>query len=126
MNLAFLLADDHAVTAVGAYGRRLAKFAQTKHIDALAARGATFENAFCTTSLCAPSRASFITGRYAHRHGVIDRVELFDLAADPGESTNLASRRPRVVREMLRELLRVMGEVGDALPPEASTLLRAA
>ena len=43
MNLAFLLADDHAVTAVGAYGRRLSKFAQTKHIDALAARGATFE-----------------------------------------------------------------------------------
>ena len=71
MNLAFLLADDHAVTAVGAYGRRLSRFAQTKHIDALAARGATFENA-CTTSLCAPSRASFITGRYAHRHGVID------------------------------------------------------
>ena len=52
-------------------------------------------------------------------------VELFDLAADPGESTNLASRRPRVVREMLRELLRVMGEVGDALPPEASALLKA-
>ena len=51
LNLAFLLADDHTVTAVGAYGRRLAKFAQTKHIDALAARGATFENAFCTTSL---------------------------------------------------------------------------
>ena len=120
MNLAFLLADDHAVTAVGAYGRRLAKFAQTQHIDALAARGATFENAFCTTSLCAPSRASFITGRYAHR------VELFDLAADPGESTNLATRRPRVVKEMLRELLRVMGEVGDALPPEANALVRAA
>ena len=45
MNLAFLLADDHAVTAVGAYGRRLSRFAQTKHIDALAARGATFEKA---------------------------------------------------------------------------------
>ena len=52
-------------------------------------------------------------------------VELFDLAADPGESTNLASRRPRVVKEMLRELLRVMGEVGDALPPEASAVLKA-
>ena len=46
-------------------------------------------------------------------------------AADPGESTNLATRRPRVVKEMLRELLRVMGEVGDALPPEASALLKA-
>ena len=75
MNLAFLLADDHAVTAVGAYGRRLSRFAQTRHIDALAAHGATFENAFCTTSLCAPSRASFITGRYAHRHGVIDLAQ---------------------------------------------------
>ena len=52
-------------------------------------------------------------------------VELFDLAADPGESTNLASRRPRVVKEMLRELLRVMDEVGDALPPEASAVLKA-
>ena len=45
---------------------------------------------------------------------------------EAGESTNLATRRPRVVKEMLRELLRVMGEVGDALPPEASALLRAA
>ena len=53
-------------------------------------------------------------------------VELFDLAADPGESTNLASRRPPVVKEMLRELLRVMGEVGDALPPEASALIKGA
>ena len=82
------------------------------------------------------SRASFITGRYAHRHGVIDLARHGTLNQSNNPSlpkilrahgfTNLATRRPRVVKEMLRELLRVMGEVGDALPPEASALLRAA
>jgi len=43
---------------------------QTPHLDRLAAEGLHFANAFVTTSLCSPSRATFLTGMYAHRHGV--------------------------------------------------------
>jgi N-acetylglucosamine-6-sulfatase len=44
----------------------------TPQIDSLAREGVRFEHAFCTTSLCSPSRASILTGLYAHRHGVRD------------------------------------------------------
>jgi arylsulfatase A-like enzyme len=42
----------------------------TPNIDRIATEGVTFQNAFCTTSLCSPSRASILSGVYAHRHGV--------------------------------------------------------
>ncbi|WP_164103092.1 sulfatase family protein [Candidatus Laterigemmans baculatus] len=47
-------------------------FIETPHIDALARRGAVFHNAMVTTSLCSPARATFLTGQYMHRHGVVD------------------------------------------------------
>ena len=68
-NIVFILCDDLRPDALGCYG---AKHVKTPHIDALAARGVRFQNAFCTTSLCSPSRASLLTGLYAHRHGVRD------------------------------------------------------
>jgi N-acetylglucosamine-6-sulfatase len=47
---------------------------KTPHLDRLAGGGVLFRNAFCTTSLCSPSRASILTGQYAHAHGVVDNA----------------------------------------------------
>ncbi len=68
-NVLFILCDDLRPAALGCYGSPVVK---TPNIDALAAGGVRFENAFCTTSLCSPSRASILTGLYASRHGVRD------------------------------------------------------
>lgn len=68
-NVLFILCDDLRPDALGCYG---SKHVQTPNIDALARYGVRFANAFCTTSLCSPSRASILTGVYAHRHGVRD------------------------------------------------------
>ncbi len=68
-NVLFVLCDDLRQDALGCYG---SKHVRTPNIDALAARGVRFQNSFCTTSLCSPSRASILTGLYAHRHGVRD------------------------------------------------------
>ncbi len=68
-NVLYILCDDLRPEAIGCLG---SKHVKTPHIDALAKRGVTFTNTFCTTSLCSPSRASILTGLYAHRHGVRD------------------------------------------------------
>ena len=68
-NVLYILCDDLRPEAIGCLG---SKHVRTPHIDALAKRGVTFVNAFCTTSLCSPSRASILTGLYAHKHGVRD------------------------------------------------------
>ncbi len=50
-------------------------FALTPNLDRIAAEGAIFRNAFVTTPLCSPSRASFLTGQYAHAHGITDNTD---------------------------------------------------
>lgn len=69
LNVVVILTDDQRYDSLGFMGRTLAK---TPHLDALAASGAHFAEAFVTTSLCCPSRASMLTGLYAHAHGVLD------------------------------------------------------
>jgi arylsulfatase A-like enzyme len=66
-NFIFILTDDHRWDSMGAMGH---PFLQTPNMDRLAEEGVLFENAFVTTSLCSPSRASFLTGQYASVHGV--------------------------------------------------------
>ncbi len=68
-NVFFILCDDLRPDAIGCLG---SKHVRTPHIDSLATSGVKFRNTFCTTSLCSPSRASLLTGLYAHRHGVRD------------------------------------------------------
>ncbi len=66
-NIIFILSDDHRWDAMGNMGH---PFIQTPSLDRLAKEGIRFNNAFVTTPLCSPSRASFLTGQYPHRHGV--------------------------------------------------------
>lgn len=74
-NILFVLADDHAAHAISAYGSVINK---TPNIDRLANEGIRFANAFCTNSICAPSRAAFLTGTYNHVNGVMDNRARFD------------------------------------------------
>ena len=67
-NIVFLLSDDHAAQAIGCYGGRLMK---TPNIDRIATAGMRFANCFCTESICAPSRATILTGKYGHVTGAM-------------------------------------------------------
>lgn len=66
-NIVFILIDDLRFNALHCTGH---PFAETPHIDRLAQAGAIFNKAYVAIPLCSPSRASFLTGRYAHAHGV--------------------------------------------------------
>ena len=59
-NILFIMSDDHAAHAIGAYGGRLAALNPTPNIDRLAREGMRLSNVFCTNSICVPSRASII------------------------------------------------------------------
>ncbi|MDX1285728.1 MAG: sulfatase, partial [Draconibacterium sp.] len=68
-NIVFFLTDDHRYDCMGFLGH---PFLETPGFDRLAGEGIYFKNAFVTTSLCSPSRASILTGLYAHQHRVVD------------------------------------------------------
>ena len=68
-NVVFILIDDMRYDAMSCMSH---PFVETPAIDRLAAAGVRFDRAFVTTSLCSPSRASYLTGTYAHRHGILD------------------------------------------------------
>jgi arylsulfatase A-like enzyme len=70
-NLIVILIDDLRFDETGASGH---PYMKSPHIDRLAHEGAMFANAFHTTPLCSPNRASILTGQYASRHGIIDNV----------------------------------------------------
>lgn len=72
-NVVFILTDDHRYDAMGFTDH---PFLETPHLDAMASNGVHLKNAFVTTSLCSPSRASILTGLYTHKHRVIDNNRL--------------------------------------------------
>ncbi|MDQ3256143.1 MAG: sulfatase-like hydrolase/transferase, partial [Acidobacteriota bacterium] len=69
-NIIFILTDDHRYDALGFL--KAQTFIRTPNLDRMAAAGAHLPNAFVTTALCSPSRASILTGLYAHKHRVVD------------------------------------------------------
>ncbi|MEM6692730.1 MAG: sulfatase-like hydrolase/transferase, partial [Planctomycetota bacterium] len=71
-NILFIMSDDHTAQAVGAYATLLKDINPTPTIDSLAREGVRLTNAFCTNSICTPSRACIITGQYNHNNGVFD------------------------------------------------------
>ncbi|MBN1542393.1 sulfatase [candidate division KSB1 bacterium] len=74
-NILFIMSDDHAEQAISCYSDKLI---DTPHIDRIAREGIRFENSFVTNSICAPSRATLLTGKYSHINGLRDNRDEFD------------------------------------------------
>ena len=74
-NIVFIMSDDHAYQAISAYDNSLI---ETPNIDRIAEMGMLFTNASVTNSICAPSRATILTGKHSHVNGKVDNVSPFD------------------------------------------------
>jgi N-acetylglucosamine-6-sulfatase len=71
-NIIFIISDDHRYDAMGFM--KANPWAETPNLDRLAKEGIHLKNAFVSTALCSPSRASILTGMYAHKHTVVDNT----------------------------------------------------
>lgn len=80
-NIVVILSDDHAYRAISAYNNKLVK---TPAIDRLANEGVTFDKAYVTNSICGPSRAVILTGKYSHKNGFKDNE---NSVFDTGQNT---------------------------------------
>lgn len=76
-NIIFIMSDDHAYQAISAYDNTLI---ETPNIDRIAKMGMLFTNASVTNSICAPSRATILTGKHSHLNGKVDNHFQFDTA----------------------------------------------
>src|SRR6186713_2997016 len=74
-NIIFIMSDDHGYQAISAYNKGLI---ETPNIDRIAKMGMLFTNASVTNSICAPSRATILTGKHSHLNGKIDNHFHFD------------------------------------------------
>ena len=68
-NIVFIMSDDHSVSSISAYKDWLAEVAPTPNIDRIANEGMLMNTTFNTNSICGPSRAAILTGKYAHVNG---------------------------------------------------------
>src|SRR5512137_2088656 len=66
-NILFIMSDDHAAHAMSCYGSKVNK---TPNLDRIAKEGIRFDRCYATNSICTPSRASILTGKYSHMNGV--------------------------------------------------------
>jgi len=67
-NILFIMSDDHAAHAMSCYSGRINA---TPNLDRIANEGVRLDNCFCTNSICTPSRATILTGKYPHINGAI-------------------------------------------------------
>lgn len=75
LNILYIMTDQQPVSCVGAFGNEILK---TPNLDALAASGCKLPRTFVSAFPCCPSRASQLTGRYAHNHGVVQNDLILD------------------------------------------------
>jgi len=88
-NIIVIITDDHRHDFLGSLNPQ---FLQTPNLDRLAAEGIRFSNAFVTTSLCSPSRATYLTGVYAHLHQVV-----------ANEDMDLLDQTPTIAQRLQKE-----------------------
>ena len=74
-NILFIMSDDHAAQAMSCYASKINK---TPNLDRIANEGIRFDNCFCTNSICTPSRATILTGKYSHKNGCLTLSDRFD------------------------------------------------
>ena len=74
-NILFIMTDDHAYQALSAYDDKLMN---TPHLDRIADEGMLFNKSFVTNSICSPSRAVALTGKFSHLNSVRDNLDIFD------------------------------------------------
>lgn len=96
-NIILIMTDDHAKQALSVYDSTLIR---TPHMDRIGNEGIRFDRAFVTNSICAPSRAVILTGKYSHLNGLRDNADVFDtsqvifpkLLRDAGYTTSLIGK----------------------------------
>ena len=74
-NILYIMTDDHSYQTISAFGGTLI---QTPHIDRIAREGILFTNSFVGNSICAPSRATLLTGKHTHKNGQMTNMVTFD------------------------------------------------
>ena len=74
-NIIWIFSDDHSYQTIGAYGGRLQSLNPTPHLDQLAAEGMRFDKCYVENSICAPSRATLLTGKMSHLHGKLTNTK---------------------------------------------------
>jgi arylsulfatase A-like enzyme len=77
-NILYIMSDDHAANAIASYDTRLAKVTPTSNIDRIANEGIRLNRCFCTNSICTPSRAAILTGKYSQKNGVFTLADTFN------------------------------------------------
>jgi arylsulfatase A-like enzyme len=125
-NIIFIMTDDHAYQAISAYGSNLI---QTPEIDRLAADGIRFDRAFVTNSICAPSRAVILTGKFSHLNGVKDNAAVFDstqltypkLLQEHGYQTAVVGKWHLKTQPTGFDYWKVLPDQGDYYHPEFRT-----
>lgn len=130
-NIVFIMSDDHAMQAISAYGHPISKLAPTPNIDRIARNGATFTNSFVTNSLCGPSRAAMLTGKFGNKNGFNKNGETFDnsqptwphMLADAGYQTAIVGKWHinRAPTGMGFDYWRVLDDQGEYYNPDFIT-----
>ncbi len=122
-NIIFIMSDDHASRAISCYDDTLIR---TPNLDRLAQEGKRVDLFFCTNAICAPSRASILTGQYSSRHGVVDNSQEFkpsqatlpELLQQAGYQTSLIGKWHLKTAPIGFDYYLILPDQGDYYNPE--------